>query len=298
MKEECLALAGGAGAGAASSPPVLEVYFQRPGMVNELVPLPLHPDSTLTVAEAYAGLSGAPGMPAEVAYERLPIADETAPPDEILTRLVELLQGVPADGTTAVCFNCQMGRGRTTTGMVCATIMLKAAARWEPPQSAPAALPPRATRRATSSRASSAACSTSASCWTTPSTLSAADAPPSPGRPSSPERRASIKRMSRSAGLRAKLLADAAIEDCAEAQHLVTAIAKCKEDAAKASPDAARSPAFWLARGAHYLERYAFLICFSAYTMAEAPRGYRQSFTAWLRKNWQLTRVIRSLTLE
>ena len=40
---------------------------------------------------------------------------------------------------------------------------------------------------------------------------------------------------------------------------------------------------------------HAFLICFAAYAMREAARGYQQSFDSFMRMNWQLTRAIAAL---
>ena len=48
---------------------------------------------------------------------------------------------------TALVFNCQMGRGRTTTGMVCGSILVLAVRVWEPnsiPNPLALALPPNA----------------------------------------------------------------------------------------------------------------------------------------------------------
>ncbi|KAI9099760.1 inositol hexakisphosphate-domain-containing protein [Phlyctochytrium arcticum] len=56
-----------------------------------------------------------------VDYMRLPITDEQAPIPDVFDRLVERLTAV-SEGTD-IMFNCQMGRGRTTTGMVITCLM-------------------------------------------------------------------------------------------------------------------------------------------------------------------------------
>lgn len=109
---------------------------------------------------------------------------------------------------------------------------------------------------------------------------------------------ATFRRRPSGFGVLAKQLADACIDECSEAQHMVTAIAKCKEDAAKADPTTSRSPTFWTARGTHYLERYSMLVCFAAYALKEGPGGYACTFTTWMHRYWQLTRIISSLTLD
>jgi hypothetical protein len=52
---------------------------------------------------------------------RVPITDEKAPKDSDFELLIQRLWNVPPDA--ALVFNCQMGRGRTTTGMVIATLV-------------------------------------------------------------------------------------------------------------------------------------------------------------------------------
>jgi hypothetical protein len=54
-------------------------------------------------------------------YTRVPITDEKAPKDSDFELLIQRLWNVPPDA--ALVFNCQMGRGRTTTGMVIATLV-------------------------------------------------------------------------------------------------------------------------------------------------------------------------------
>ena len=78
-----------------------------------------------------------------VEIEHLPIADETAPEEQDFDQIIRELRDLALDRTveprdpgfvderlkasigrqayasTALVFNCQMGRGRTTTGMVC-----------------------------------------------------------------------------------------------------------------------------------------------------------------------------------
>ena len=62
--------------------------------------------------------------------------------DQLVTALKPFVTAT-ADAAcdTALVFNCHMGRGRTTTGMVCASILTLAARGWAPPEGAPLALP-------------------------------------------------------------------------------------------------------------------------------------------------------------
>jgi len=56
-----------------------------------------------------------------VDYERVPITDEKAPKEGDFDNLVRRISQV--DMETEIVFNCQMGRGRTTTGMVISTLV-------------------------------------------------------------------------------------------------------------------------------------------------------------------------------
>ncbi|KAI8474087.1 MAG: inositol hexakisphosphate-domain-containing protein [Monoraphidium minutum] len=58
----------------------------------------------------------------DVDYVRLPITDEKAPKDSDFEVFVRRLWNVPP--STALIFNCQMGRGRTTTGMIIGCLVL------------------------------------------------------------------------------------------------------------------------------------------------------------------------------
>ncbi|KAI9267887.1 inositol hexakisphosphate-domain-containing protein [Phascolomyces articulosus] len=56
-----------------------------------------------------------------VDYLRIPITDEQAPIPDVFDQLIRRVQD--ANAGVDVLFNCQMGRGRTTTGMVTASLM-------------------------------------------------------------------------------------------------------------------------------------------------------------------------------
>jgi hypothetical protein len=79
---------------------------------------PVGPNSIQTPFEVYESLQ-AEGY--SVDYERIPITDEKSPKERDFDSLVQRLSQVEV-GTKLV-FNCQMGRGRTTTGMVIATLI-------------------------------------------------------------------------------------------------------------------------------------------------------------------------------
>ncbi len=52
---------------------------------------------------------------------RVPVTDEKAPKEHDFTLLIQRLWTLPEGA--ALVFNCQMGRGRTTTGMIIASLL-------------------------------------------------------------------------------------------------------------------------------------------------------------------------------
>merc|ERR1719375_151028 len=115
------------------------VYYQTADGGNEERQLKTPPETSVPMRGAYEWLAEQGGAKAE--YYRVPIADETAPEEMDFDQLVAELRGVAAQPGVALVFNCQMGRGRTTTGMVCATIMVHASRGFndKPPARDPAA---------------------------------------------------------------------------------------------------------------------------------------------------------------
>ncbi|KAJ3372938.1 hypothetical protein GGF31_001475 [Allomyces arbusculus] len=134
----------------------IEEYGGRLLLHDEVVPTPgrpemivpvwesVAPEDVMTPRELFAAVAGvdADGETAEVVgagvdYLRVPITDEQAPIPEVFDVLVDrIVRAAEADaalhgqGTDAMdnagshlIFNCQMGRGRTTTGMVITSIV-------------------------------------------------------------------------------------------------------------------------------------------------------------------------------
>ncbi|KAJ3193150.1 hypothetical protein HK101_005337 [Irineochytrium annulatum] len=54
----------------------------------------------------------------QVDYKRIPITDEQAPIPDVFDQFVDRLSNMDSDQPVDVMFNCQMGRGRTTTGIL------------------------------------------------------------------------------------------------------------------------------------------------------------------------------------
>jgi hypothetical protein len=72
-------------------------------------------ETVLTLREVYESVNKRGYV---VDYQRIPITDERAPEEKDFNELLKRLKSITAHDH--VVFNCQMGRGRTTTGMVVA----------------------------------------------------------------------------------------------------------------------------------------------------------------------------------
>lgn len=215
-------------------------------------------DIKFAVDEGGATAAGLPGL----SYYRIPITDETPPEEKDFDDMVTMMRDFGMAGpNAAMVFNCQMGRGRTTTAMVCASIVWYATHGW------------------------------------TMQKMVSVD-PENPNLMQG-EWKGVIRLMSMlDDGLEVKALVDQCIDECAHIQNLREAIKSCKDEASTAPATGERSSAFWLKRGQNYLERYCYLLLFAAYAQAATPRGFSQSFSSWVREHWSLKRVLKQLVLE
>ena len=86
--------------------------------VHAFPPICAGPDDVQTPREVYEALSA---VGYKVEYHRVPITDGSSPREHLFDLFY---QGVRLAGPVApVIFNCQMGAGRTTTGMVIASLV-------------------------------------------------------------------------------------------------------------------------------------------------------------------------------
>lgn len=96
----------------------LLVHRVLPGQQMNHEWLEIGPDSVQTTREVFEQVRSE-GY--RVEFHRVPVTDEQAPDAQDFEALKGQLSGLPAD--TPRVFNCQMGRGRTTTGMVVAQLV-------------------------------------------------------------------------------------------------------------------------------------------------------------------------------
>eukprot|EP00127_Corallochytrium_limacisporum_P004548 Clim_evm18s167 gene=Clim_evmTU18s167 len=100
---------------------VFKYIHQVEDMTNQEMEEVVSPDAFKTVREIFYGLR-MQGKP--IRYFRIPITDESGPDAAAFDSLTDVF--MKATRKSIFVFNCQMGRGRTTTAMVCGYLYLKA----------------------------------------------------------------------------------------------------------------------------------------------------------------------------
>jgi protein-tyrosine phosphatase len=86
------------------------ILLHEEGEEEPLVPMWEHIESIKTMSLVFSER--------DVTYHRLPITDEQAPIPKVFDEIARIVMA-----SEDIIFNCQMGRGRTTTGMIITTIM-------------------------------------------------------------------------------------------------------------------------------------------------------------------------------
>ncbi|KAJ8748544.1 hypothetical protein K2173_003445 [Erythroxylum novogranatense] len=218
-------------------------------------------------------------------YERVPITDEKAPEEGDFDTLVDRIY--KADFKTQIIFNCQMGRGRTTTGMVIATLVylnrIGALGKFSNSYSFMHCIP----------RSNSVG-------RVFDSGSNVADTLPNSEEALLRGEYAVIRSLTRvlEGGVEGKRQVDKVIDKCASMQNLREAIANYRNSILH-QPDEMKREAS-LSFFVEYLERYYFLICFAVYIHSErdALRSSsfgHSSFADWMRARPELYSIIRRL---
>ncbi|KAI4349837.1 hypothetical protein L6164_010386 [Bauhinia variegata] len=232
---------------------------------------PVSCDSVKTPLEVYEELQAEGYL---VDYERVPITDEKSPKEQDFDILVHKIS--QADVDTEIIFNCQMGRGRTTTGMVIATLIYL-------------------------NRIGASGIPRSNSIGrVTQSTTNVADHLPNSEEAIRRGEYAVIRSLIRvlEGGVEGKRQVDKVIDKCASMQNLREAIATYRNSILK-QPDEMKREAS-LSFFVEYLERYYFLICFAVYIHSEraslnSSSCGQSSFAEWMRARPELYSIIRRL---
>ncbi|KAL5138557.1 Paladin [Glycine soja] len=228
-------------------------------------------NSVKTPLEVYQELQVAGYL---VDYERVPITDEKSPKEWDFDILVHKIS--QADVNTEIIFNCQMGRGRTTTGMVIATLFYL-------------------NRIGASGIPRSNSVGRVSQCLT-----NVADYIPNSEEAIRRGEYTVIRSLIRvlEGGVEGKRQVDKVIDKCASMQNLREAIGTYRNSILW-QPDEMKREAS-LSFFVEYLERYYFLICFAVYIHSEmatlcSSSVDRSSFTDWMRDRPELYSIIRRL---
>ncbi|XP_071715447.1 uncharacterized protein [Rutidosis leptorrhynchoides] len=203
-----------------------------------------------------------------VDYERVPITDEKSPKEQDFDTLVDRIS--KADLKTEIIFNCQMGRGRTTTGMVIATLIYynRIGASGFP-------------RINSIGNVSSCVSNASDNMLSTEEALL---------RGEYTVIRSLIRVLE--GGVEGKRQVDKVIDKCASMQNLREAIATYRNNILRQSDEMKREAL--LSFFVEYLERYYYLICFSVY-LHTAKSNANYNFYHWMKARPELYTIIRRL---
>ncbi|KAI9351265.1 inositol hexakisphosphate-domain-containing protein [Obelidium mucronatum] len=208
----------------------------------------------------------------QVDYKRVPITDEQAPIPDVFDQLVERLTVL--ESNTEAIFNCQMGRGRTTTGIVIACLLEMIVGNKTLKSSIPNGLLDEETPISPMPFGSNGAI------------ISENDK--SYERYNAGEFKIILQLLSAlEYGRLAKKLTDRAIDKCEHLQNLRIAIYDYK---LRLEALEAHSPKWMAMRsvGLNYLMRYFYLIVFAEYLIEEMcessewPAKPKQTFSRWL----------------
>ncbi|KAL6757552.1 inositol hexakisphosphate-domain-containing protein [Haematococcus lacustris] len=236
-----------------------------------------------TPQEVYAELK-ADGY--DVDYLRVPITDEKAPKDEDFEELIHRLWAIPEDA--GIIFNCQMGRGRTTTGMVIAALLwLRRMESFPVKKGKPEtrASVPAWFRQAAGPLAARGVSPLAAKEGTLEGRLKAGNY-------------GAVRSLLRALekGNEAKVVLDAVIDACGAMQNLREGIASYRARFAKEAREKQRN--LLLSVCLEYLERYYMLISFAGYltsTAFDPGSPHHQSFPAWMAARPELRSILMRL---
>ncbi|WCJ22568.1 Paladin [Euphorbia peplus] len=207
-------------------------------------------------------------------FERVPITDEKSPEEPDFDIIVDKIY--KANLNIEIVFNCQMGRGRTTTGMVIATLVYL------------------------NRMGASGISRTNSVGRIFDSGSTVADNMPNSDEAIRRGEYAVIRSLTRvlEGGVEGKRQVDKVIDKCASMQNLREAIGNYRNSILR-QPDEMKREAL-LSFFVEYLERYYFLICFAVYIHSErdALRSSsfgHSSFADWMRARPELYSILRRL---
>eukprot|EP00252_Welwitschia_mirabilis_P018623 TRINITY_DN4136_c0_g2_i1.p1 TRINITY_DN4136_c0_g2~~TRINITY_DN4136_c0_g2_i1.p1 ORF type:complete len:1265 (-),score=281.07 TRINITY_DN4136_c0_g2_i1:516-4310(-) len=232
---------------------------------------PINESSVQTPLEVYEALKDEGYL---VDYERVPITDEKSPKEQDFDLLVHRV--LLADVNTEIVFNCQMGRGRTTTGMVIATLIYL-------------------NRTGASGFPRSGSMGKILDCGS-----NIVDDSPDSEEALRRGEYTVIRSLIRvlEGGVEGKRQVDKVIDKCSAMQNLREAILTYRNSIQRQPDEKKRESA--LSFFVEYLERYYFLICFAVYihmdrTVLFSSSSTQRTFADWMKERPELYSILRRL---
>ncbi|OWZ01872.1 Paladin [Phytophthora megakarya] len=261
----------------------LFMYWYEPReMVNDETMEHIYPQTDVkTLTEVYDDATQQTGF--DLRYARIPVSDETAPEEKDLDDMVRLLlpaymnelglelpSNEPSSAKqkklkTAVICNCQMGRGRTTTALVCVYML-----------------------RVVLEDCASSLLGSSGKQSVLKEILGARTAGHRRQSAAITAEFVVIRKLLKTLdnGSDCKLLVDYAIDQCEHMQNLRDCISQCRDLAVDRDlPSSKRD--FFMLRAVNYLERYFYLMCFASYVLEEREHYFQRTlFVTWMNERY------------
>ncbi|XP_068744690.1 paladin-like isoform X1 [Montipora capricornis] len=202
-------------------------------------------------------------------YSRIPITATNAPEEQDFDQFISAIKDISqlfdsnsSASLPAMVFNCHVGQGRTTTGMVIGCLIMSHRTGFP----------------------------------------SSSQTTPLPSNENNPDLEKGEFRVIQQLikylpnGKRIKHEVDSIIDICSEVMNLRSIIYECKQKLEEIRDDykieGQSAGEYWLKRGLSALERYFFLILFNAYLHEQFPLMFSQTFRKWMKQRPWLYRML------
>lgn len=221
-----------------------------------------------------------------VSFNRVPLFDDKSPSVSMFDEVFNVLK--EADSSTGIVFNCQMGKGRTTLGMIMASLYFQA----QNPSSAQdevmddhmddEELDEDEDGEYTHKKAS-------------PAAQDAQNDEPNLKMGEYDLINSLVNVLSD--GTLSKKDVDQVINQCGQVQNVREAILFARDQHIKSTTTDRQQ--FWKAKGASFVERYFYLICFYAFLKEAIANDLDEAFTfaVWMEEHTEVTELISGTTL-
>ncbi|XP_032236615.2 paladin isoform X3 [Nematostella vectensis] len=208
-------------------------------------------------------------------YSRVPITATNAPEEQDFDQFINAIKDIPqvidvnsAAPLPALIFNCHVGQGRTTTGMVIGCLIMCHRTGFPPDAN------------------------------TIPVLIDE-------NRPNYEKGEFRIiQQLVRNLpnGSQVKQEVDAVIDVCSDVMNIRLGICECKRKLGEIKEDyvieGQNARDYWIRRGLSYLERYFFLILFNAYLHEQFPLVFSQTFCRWMRHRPWIYRMLSHIDIK